>query len=117
MNRRDFLKLLGISTTLYFDVGKNLWRMPEPKRVIGQLGYISGVTVYNSDYTRGTPATQPAMGDFFLVDSQGIKVELSTAEPGEIAYQTYQDWGNVTHYAIFDGDKFIKAGRYPDGNF
>jgi hypothetical protein len=30
MNRRDFLKFLGIGTgTLYFDVGKNLWKLQD----------------------------------------------------------------------------------------
>ena len=30
MNRRDFLKLLGIgATTVYFDMGRGLWRKPE----------------------------------------------------------------------------------------
>ena len=30
MNRRDFLKLLGIgATTVYFDMGRSLWRQPE----------------------------------------------------------------------------------------
>ena len=52
MDRRDFLKLLGITTvsavlpkTLYFDVGKNLHRIKQPGYPFGFMDY-----TLNSNY-------------------------------------------------------------------
>lgn len=68
MQRRDFLKFLGIgasvlTTKTYFDMGKNLWRIKPPsKEALYPLGQILYIDNRSYLYVKAASKSLPAWG-------------------------------------------------------
>jgi hypothetical protein len=87
MNRRDFLKFLGIGTgTLYFDVGKNLRRQKEWPLDIGAVEFQQNrlyfvEQIQNQWYWRSPPNSDPNRRVEYYI----ANITLGSASPDTVA--------------------------------